>query len=79
MYEKSLSIELDKIGIAHQTQSPIKVHYEQQVVGKVTCDVLVEERLIWELKSVTQLAVADEVQLVNYLSSLPGFSFTDFL
>jgi GxxExxY protein len=67
VYEKALSIELSKLEIAHQTQSPIKVYYEQQVVGDFTCDVLVEERLILELKSVTQLAVAHEVQLVNYL------------
>ncbi len=69
VYEKAFSIELSKLEIAHQTQSPIKVDYEQQIVGELTCDVLVEERLILELKSVTQLAVAHEVQLVNYLAA----------
>ena len=69
VYEKALSIELNKLGIAHQTQAPIKVYYEEQIVGEFACDVLVEKRLILELKSVTQLAVAHEVQLVNYLAA----------
>lgn len=69
VYEKALAIELGKLGVEHQTQSPIKVYYEQQIVGEFLCDVLVEDRLVLELKSVTQLAVAHEVQLVNYLAA----------
>lgn len=67
VYEKALSIELTKSGVVHASQSPIKVHYYDQVVGEFICDMLVEGRLIIELKSVSNLAVAHEVQLVNYL------------
>ena len=69
VYEKALSIELNKLEIEHQTQSPITVYYQQQIVGEFICDVLIEKRLILELKSVTQLTVAHEVQLVNYLAA----------
>lgn len=67
VYQTALSIELGKLGIAHRAQAPIKVYYDQQVVGNFICDILVEKELILELKSVAQLAVAHEVQLVNYL------------
>ncbi|MDA7503955.1 GxxExxY protein [Planctomicrobium sp.] len=67
VYEKSLSIELSKLGIRHQTQASIQVYYDSSNVGDFSCDILVEDRLIVELKSVSQIAVAHEVQLVNYL------------
>ena len=69
VYENSLSIELTKLGIPHQPQEPVKVFYEDFVVGEFKCDLLVDGRLIVELKSVTELAKAHEVQLVNYLTA----------
>lgn len=69
VYEKALSIELTKLGVVHSTQSPIRVTYDGQLIGDFIADVLVEDRLIVELKSVTQLATAHEVQLVNYLAA----------
>ena len=67
IYEKALSIELNKLGIIHLRQSPINVYYDEQLVGDFTCDLLITGILIVELKSVAQLAAAHEVQLVNYL------------
>ncbi len=69
VYENALSIELNKLNIQFETQAPVKVFYNSQVVGDFVCDLLVEKRLILELKSVTQLATAHEVQLVNYLNA----------
>lgn len=69
VYEKALSIELTKLGIRQQRQCPIKVVYDDQIVGEFECDILVEDSLILELKSVRQLATAHEVQLVNYLTA----------
>lgn len=69
VYEKALSIELTKLGIVHSTQAPIQVTYEGQTIGDFITDMLVEDRLIVELKSVTQLATPHEVQLVNYLTA----------
>ena len=69
VYEKALSIELHKLGIYHQLQSPIQVLYDDQIVGDFVCDVLVEGSLVLELKSVQKLSTAHEVQLVNYLNA----------
>jgi len=67
VYEKCLLIELKKAGIKSEYQKPIVVHYEGEIVGQFIADVLVEDSVILELKSVKTIAKAHEVQLVNYL------------
>jgi len=69
VYEKALSIELKKLGITHLLQAPIKVFYDDQVVGDFVCDLLVDGCLVVELKAVQKLSTAHEVQLVNYLNA----------
>ena len=67
VYEKSLCIELKKAGLATETQKPITVYYDQDIVGEFSTDILVENLIIVELKSVRKIIEAHEVQLVNYL------------
>lgn len=67
VYENALAIELKKLNVQFATQSSVKVFYDGQVVGDFVCDLLIEKRLVVELKSVRQLSVPHEVQLVNYL------------
>jgi GxxExxY protein len=69
VYEKSMLIELQKVGIVAQSQVPIDVFYENQNVGKFVADILVEDKVIVELKSVKTIIRAHEVQLVNYLTA----------
>ncbi len=67
VYEKCLCIELKKAGLKVEAQVPITVTYEGEVVGLFVADVLVDDSIILELKSVKCLVRAHEVQLVNYL------------
>ncbi|NOY40282.1 MAG: GxxExxY protein [Planctomycetes bacterium] len=67
VYEKCLLIELRKLGLEAESQKPLTVHYENNVVGQFVADVVVEDAVIVELKSVRQIAISHEVQLVNYL------------
>ncbi len=69
VYEKSLLIELAKQGITASAQEPIKVFYDTQVVGDFFADLLIENRLILELKSVSKLCTSHEVQVVNYMNA----------
>ena len=50
-------------------QQPIPVHYRMRIVGDFFADIVVEGRVIVELKAVRELAKAHEVQLVNYLKA----------
>ena len=67
VYEKCMLIELKKAGLRVDSQRPITVHYEGEVVGEFVADLVVEDEVIIELKSVRRIVRAHEVQLVNYL------------
>ena len=66
-YEKCLLIELRKAGLNTEAQKPITVYYEGEIVGEFIADILVNDSIILELKSVRRIIRAHEVQLVNYL------------
>ena len=67
VYEKCLLIELRKAGLKAESQQAITVYYENQIVGDFVADIVVEDSVILELKSVRRLAKVHEAQLVNYL------------
>ena len=67
VYENCLMIEFGKAGLEFESQKPITVCYEGKNVGDFFADLLVEDRVMVELKSVRHLAQRHEVQLVNYL------------
>ena len=67
VYEKCLLIELRKAGLTAETQKPITVQYDGEVVGEFVADMIVEDTVIVELKSVRRIVVAHEIQVVNYL------------
>ena len=69
VYENSLRIELEKLGLRVNQKEPINVTYEGHVVGEYYADLWVDERVIIELKAVQTLAKQHEVQLVNYLAA----------
>ena len=67
VYERCLLIELRTTGLTAESKIPITVFYEKQIVGEFIADILVEDTIIVELKSVRQLSKIHEMQLVNYL------------
>ena len=67
VYEKCLLIELGKAGLKTECQKAIPVAYDGQTVGDFYADMVVENKVIVELKSVERLVKAHEIQLVNYL------------
>ena len=69
VYQNSLLIELEKNGLRATKESPIKVIYDGQVVGDYVADILVEDKVILELKSIKELHPAHEAQLTNYLKA----------
>ena len=67
VYEKCLLIELRKAGLDAESQKPITVYYDNEIVGEFIADIIVNNTIIAELKSVRRVIEAHEVQLVNYL------------
>ena len=69
VYQNALMIELGKAGLSAEAQSPIKVFYEDRIIGDFIADIIVEDKVILELKSVKELHPAHEAQLTNYLKA----------
>ena len=71
VYENALAIELRKMGFEVEQQHPIKVYYDEQIVGEYYADLIVAGRVIVELKATRQLLKEHEAQLLNYLKATP--------
>jgi len=67
VYEKCMLIELHREGLSAESQKPITVYYDKVTVGEFIADIVVNDTVILELKSVRRIIEAHEVQLVNYL------------
>lgn len=67
VYENALAIELRDAGLLVQTQQLVKVCYKGQTVGEYVADILVENRLLLELKACSSLAPEHQAQLLNHL------------
>ena len=69
VYENALLIELKERGLRAENQIPIKVKYKGKEVGEYFADIVVEDRIILEIKAVESLQKVHEAQLLNYLKA----------
>jgi len=64
-YQNSLVIELRSFGFIIGVEKPIKVYYDSEVVGNYIADIIVNDKVILEIKAIKELSNIHEVQLVN--------------
>jgi len=69
VYENALLVELKRRRLKAESQVPIRVLYKESVVGEYIADILVEDKVIVELKTVETLEKIHEAQLLNYLKA----------
>jgi len=69
VYERALSIELEKRGLRCICQKGIDVFYDEELIGQFYADIMVEDKVIIELKAVEYVLPIHETQLVNYLKA----------
>ena len=67
VYENALMIELRDCGLKVENQVPLDVLYKGNVVGIYRADIVVDNRLIVEIKAISDINSVHEMQLVNYL------------
>jgi len=67
IYEKALMIELEKLGLDVKNQEEIQVFYKKISIGLYRADIIVEDKVIIEIKAVSKLNKGHEAQLINYL------------
>jgi len=69
VYESSLYNELLGCGLSCERQKKIEVNYKDKLVGEYYADILVEDKIILELKAAETLCEEHESQLINYLKA----------
>jgi len=69
VYENALAIELRKNRIPFRRQVSLLVQYRGEIVGRYCADIIVENELLLELKSIKSLDSTCESQLLNYLNA----------
>jgi GxxExxY protein len=69
VYENALMIEFKKENVHAVSQFPIKVLYDDTIIGEYFVDVLVDKKVIIEIKAAKNLAPDHEAQLLNYLKA----------
>ena len=69
VYENAIILELKKAGIKIKQQENIKVFYEGEEVGNYYADIIVEDKIILELKCCENLRDEHRNQLINYLKA----------
>lgn len=69
VYENALAHGLRKSGLKVEQQYAIQVRYDGIVVGNFDADLLVEDRIIVELKAINEFTDIHMAQCVNYLKA----------
>jgi GxxExxY protein len=71
VYQNAMYFELKSLGYKVKAQKQIKVYYKKQLVGEYYSDLLVEDKVIVELKATELLMNAHVAQIMNYLKGTP--------
>jgi GxxExxY protein len=69
VYENAMMIEFRREEIPTVPQSAIKVYYRNDIVGEYDADILIDEKIIVEIKASKALAEENEAQFLNYLKA----------
>ena len=69
VYDKSLLLALRQKGLSAVSQHPITVRFRGQSVGDFFADLLVENKVIVELKAVKAITPEHQAQAINYLNA----------
>ena len=67
VYQNAMYFELQKKGYKVEAQKSIKVYLKGQLIGEYYADLLIEDRIIIELKACELLMSVHVAQLMNYL------------
>ena len=70
MYERALCIELTHCGLSFSRQISVPVRFRGHVIGTYRADLVVENRVVVEIKSVDRLAGVHQAQLLAYMRVL---------
>ena len=68
VYENALCIELEEMGIPYVRQKELPVEYKGHNIGNYIADIVVDEKIILELKAVNAITQEHVAQTLNYIN-----------
>ncbi len=69
VYKNAMFYELQAQGLVCEVEKSIKVYYKSLLVGEYRADIVIENKVILELKASQVLVYENELQLINYLKA----------
>ncbi len=69
VYQKALIYELTLRGFLVEEEKPLPVYYKGQLIGEYKADLVVDGKIILEIKAVSAFAKAHEAQAIHYLTA----------
>jgi GxxExxY protein len=69
VYQNALVIALREKGLTIERNHPLAVSFRGQIIGEFTADILVEDKIILELKAVTALTDVHKAEVINNLKA----------
>lgn len=69
VYENALIKEMESRGLECEQQVPLEVYYKDYIVGQYIADIIVEDKIILEIKAISDLEERHFSQLLNYLKA----------
>jgi GxxExxY protein len=69
IYQRALAIEFRKNNIGFQREFEMDIYYDEEAIGKRRVDFLVEDKIMVELKALTELDNSQPAQTINYLEA----------
>lgn len=69
VYENALMVVLKREGISARQQAAVPVYFMEEIVGEYYADILVDEKIILEIKSVEKIIGIHRAQALNYLKA----------
>ena len=67
IFQVALEFELQARGLNADSQRTLNVRYKDRMIGRFKADLVVEEKVIVELKAASDISTSFEAQLLNYL------------
>jgi GxxExxY protein len=66
-YQRALCLELNARGVAFEAEHPVTIRYGGETLGVQRLDLLIERRIVVEVKSVERLELVHMAQVISYL------------
>lgn len=71
IYQRAIELELQKAGLDYKREKEVKLKYSDNIIGTFRLDLVVDEKVIIEIKALEYLPKVSKEQLISYLKATP--------